>query len=193
MHFFIPPIMPKENGPFFAALFTAGGVNGEDLSCADCYKCVQYAGSSCVRCVYDSNYCEVLEFPDEECQGGAQWDSIQRKCVCPDTIAAVCFNPWEFFDSSDSVCGCAGVACISGKYPVAANTCADCPSPDFTLSSCSVQSSVGYATDTEMLIGGYNGCYIPGGCAGKDDTGTFELIADCKYSTALEAVEDVDY
>lgn len=182
--------MPKENGPFFAALFTVGGVNGEDLSCADCYKCVSYAGSSCLKCEYDSNYCMGVDIPVEECVGNTEYDSIQQKCVCPDTLAAVCFNPWEFFDSSDSVCGCAGVACISGKYPVAANTCADCPSPDFRLSSCSVQSSVDYATDSEFAIGGSNGCYIPSGCAGTDDTGTFELIADCKYSTAPELMVD---
>lgn len=182
--------MPKENGPFFAALFCAcsanAGTANAGATCVDCYKCVSGTADNCYKCEYDENYCMGIYEPIVECAGKAKYDSTQRKCVCPNTIAAICSNPWEFFDSSDNVCDCAQVACISGKYPVSANTCKDCPSPDFTLSSCSIQSSVDYATDTEMTIGGYNGCYIPGGCVATDDTGTFELIADCKYSAALE-------
>lgn len=177
--------MPKENGPFFAALFCACSANAGTV-CADCYKCVSGTADNCYKCEYDKNYCMDIEFP-EVCAGNAQWDSTQKKCVCGSgSIMMACDTPWEFFDWSDNVCDCVPVTCISGKYPVSANTCSDCPSPNFTLSSCSVQSSIDYATDTEMVIGGYNGCYIPGGCTGKDDTGTFELIADCKYSTALE-------
>lgn len=183
--------MPKENGPFFTALFCACSANAISVgtTCNDCYKCVSGTINNCYKCEYDPDYCTGVDIPVVECVGKAEYDSIQRKCVCPDIVAAICRNPWEFLDNSDNVCDCTQVACISGKYPVAANRCTDCPSPNFTLSSCSVQSSIDYATDTEMVTGGYNGCYIPGGCTGKDDTGTFELIADCKYSTALEAVE----
>ncbi|MDE5615988.1 MAG: hypothetical protein K2I81_04100 [Alphaproteobacteria bacterium] len=168
--------MPKENGPFFAALFATGVVHGAYLDCAECYRCVQYSGPSCVRCVYDENYCAIEEF---ECDSGKEWSQEKQKCVCESQDFAIECAPWSYYENED-VCDCVPSVCLSGTYPTGLSGCAFCQEPDFTLSSCTVESDSMHATSGQLL-GGRNGCYIPAGCEAVDDTGTFELIADCSY------------
>ncbi len=186
--------MPKKTGPFLAAIIGAGRAYAVDVAtyCPDCYRCTAYSGNSCTNCVYDPDYCAGTDNPwGQECNGHAVYDETLRTCVCDKERLYVCLGQWEFYDNSDYVCDCATTDCPSGQYASALNTCKACQQPDWTLtSSCVIASDKTLSNSGTGAYGGaYNGCYIAQGCVATDDTGTFELTANCLYGDVNGAID----
>lgn len=176
--------MPKKIGGLFYAfcIFNANAATTtpSDGACPVCYKC---SNTSCTSCVYDPTDTDCMGQEHVCANANAEWDDDLQKCVCKLDNMPVSCGPWSFYDSDADVCDCVDTACESGFYASALNVCKVCPEPEFVLITDAVESTVDYATDTNFLIGGYNGCYVPSGSLGADDSGVFELADDCKYTT----------
>lgn len=63
-----------------AACVSTNSLGANITACADCHKCVQYSGASCVRCEYDVNYCAQVEY---DCASPKTWCASENTCKCP--------------------------------------------------------------------------------------------------------------
>ena len=203
-HLFSPVFMPNKIVGFFSALGGFSSAYALDTTCADCYKCISWSGSSCLKCEYDEDYCGMGDGGVQQCPKNYIYNSALKKCVCSygsNTSKPIIIDtpnctkgPWVGFDTSDSVCACVDANCPSGQQATTTpGVCKDCADPKKLLKivsdngQCNAKSDKSLASDTgsstSVLIEEYTGCYVDTDCVATDETGTFTFSDKCLYKS----------
>lgn len=162
-------------------------------TCDDCYKCVQYSGSSCVKCEYDANYCTGVGL----CEMGKVWNETLGECVC----ASLCVGTQ---DPDTCECVAEELTCESGEYVDDSGLiakCVSCPTGDFNDPYTSSGSGLVPVCGLHSENGGVDGktnCYYQAVasisldginyCKYSDETGTFVYTQDCHYNPLDEVI-----
>lgn len=199
--------MPNTNvGLYSAVIAMSYGANSYGAQmiypeCLDCYRCVNPAPTGgCLPngCVYDSSYCVGFECADPKVYQNGE-------CVCPnecllgdqDPDTCECIGCGAMMCTvgntlNEETCTCEKIKCRSGWYHDGYG-CVACPGntktdsgvydPDtFEFKNCG-SASLNYGQN------GITDCYqvakpdmLGKTCEYSDDTGTYQLTDDCKYS-----------